>query len=245
MFTNFYNQTIKKLVVAYGNLFNEIYIRKYKEDQSYDKIRVPLTYSVKEKFYRRIKEPSSISDNTKVEIVLPRLCFFMTGVQYDTARKLNKTNRRTFVVSGQNKSINTKDGVPYNIGFQLASFSRSIDENLQIMEQILPYFTPEYNLRVNYNDAFQNITVPVVLDQVELTEDYEGSFEDRRLLINTYSFTAKTYIYGPITQSGVIEDINVDLYPSFIQAGPHFQIGITGDSSTGVCGPIGVTFIDN
>lgn len=247
MFSDYYNQSVRKLVVAFGNLFNEIYIRKYKEENSssYDKIRVPLTYAPKEKFYRRIMEPSSISSNTRIEIVLPRMSFFMTGVVYDPSRKLNKINRRTFSISGENKTLTSRDGVPYNISFQLASFTRSIDENLQIMEKILPYFTPEYFLRINFNEIFQNIAIPVVLDQVIMTEDYEGTMEERRTLINTYSFTAKTYIYGPVSESKVIEDMNIDLYPSFVQAPPYYQIGLTGDSVSGTSGPIGVTFISS
>ena len=248
MFGDYYNQSVRKLVVAFGNLFNEIYIRKYKEENSssYDKIRVPLTYSPKEKFYRRIKEPSSISDNTRVEIVLPRISFALKNAQYDTTRKLNKTNRRTVFIPSQNKSVITKDGVPYILTFELASFTRSIDENLQIMEQILPNFAPEYFLRINFNEAFQNVSIPVVLDQVIMTEDFEGTFEDRRVLINTYTFSAKTYIYGPLLdRGGIIEDITMGLYPSYLTTDPHYEIGVTGDSSTGVSGPIGITFIDN
>jgi hypothetical protein len=190
-------------------------------------------------------EPSSISQNTRIEIVLPRLSFFMTNVVYDPTRKLNKVNRRTFSVAGENRTTTSRDGVPYNISFQLASFTRSIDENLQIMEKILPYFTPEYFLRINFNEVFQNVAIPVVLDQVMMTEDYEGTMEERRTLINTYSFTAKTYIYGPVSESKVIEDINIDLYPSFVQSGQHYQIGLTGDAISGVCGPIGITFINS
>lgn len=246
MFADYYNQSVRKLVVAFGNLFNEIYIRKYKEENStsYDKIRVPLTYSVKEKFYARITQPSSISDNTRIEITLPKMCFSMKSVQYDTSRKLNKLNQRTFAVAGQNKSVTTRDGIPYNIIFELASFTRSVDENLQIMEKILPNFGPEYFLRLNFNEAFQNIAIPVVLDQVVMNEDYLGTLEDRRVLINTYTFTAKTYIYGPVSTSAVIEDVKVDVNASFVDFDdPYdFRIGVTGNSETGYKGPIGVTF---
>lgn len=246
MFGDYYNQSVRKLVVAFGNLFNEIYVRKQKEETStsYDKIRVPLTYAPKEKFYRRIKEPSSISDNTRIEIVLPRISFAVKGAVYDPSRKTNKVNRRTFLVNSNQKVYTGKDGVPYNISFELASFTRSIDENLQIMEQILPNFGPEYFVRVNFNEIFQNIAIPVILDQVIMTEDYEGTLEDRRVLINTYNFTAKTYIYGPLLErSGIIENINIDMYSSFTASPPYYQIGITGESSTGSSGSTNINFI--
>jgi hypothetical protein len=246
MFADYYNQSVRKLVIAFGNLFNEIYIRKYKEESgsSYDKIRVPLTYSPKEKFYRRIMEPSSISDNTRIEITLPRLCFSVKNVQYDPSRKLNKVNRRTFAIAGENRTATSRDGVPYDIVFELASFTRSIDENLQILEKILPYFTPEYFLRMNFNEVFQNVSIPVILDQVIMTEDYEGTMEDRRTLINTYTFTAKTYIYGPVSSSEVIEDVSVDINASYVSIDSQFDfnIGVTGNSQTGQISPIGITF---
>lgn len=245
MFGNYYNQSVRKLVVSFGNLFNEIYIRKYKEENStsYDKIRVPLTYSPKEKFYRRIKEPSSISNNTKVEISLPRISFEMKTVEYDTTRKTNKLNKRTMRSPSEQKTYTSRDGVPYNINFELSSFTRSIDENLQIMEQIVPYFSPEFNLRINFNEMFQNVAIPIVLNTVNLLEDYEGTLEERRVLIYTYSFTAKTYIYGPVTENDkVIEDISIDFYSMF---NPDFElvnIGVTGDAINGTSGPTDITF---
>lgn len=243
MFGNYYNQSVRKLVVSFGNLFNEIYIRKHKEDSTYDKIRVPLTYAPKEKFYRRIMEPSSISGNTRIEITLPRLSFSMKTIEYDPTRKTTKLNKRTFRTPAGDKSLTSRDGVPYNIGFELASFSRSIDENLQIMEQVLPFFSPEYNLRINFNDIFQNVTVPIVFNNVTPVEDYEGTMEERRMLIYTYAFTAKTYIYGPVKENGsIIEDINIDLYSMFNSQVPLVGIGVTGDSKTGTTGPLGITF---
>lgn len=208
MFSDYYNESIRKLVITFGNLFNEIYIRKTKEEGGYNKIRVPLTYTPKEKFYRRLKEPGTITENTRVQIDLPRLCFSMKTLTYDTSRKLNKLAARTVRNTETNTTYSVKRMVPYNINFEMTSFTRSIDENLQIMEQILPNFAPEYIIKVNFNEVYTDVDVPFVLDSVSTYEDSEGSFEERRTLMSTYNFTAKTHIFGPvITPNNLIETV--------------------------------------
>lgn len=214
MFGDYYNESVRKLVVSFGNLFNEIYIRKTKEEGGYTRIRVPLTYTPKEKFYRRIREPGTITDNTRVQIDLPRMCFSIKNLSYDTARKLNKLNARSVKdpVTDQKYSIDRV--VPYNFTFELTSFARSIDENLQITEQILPYFAPEYVIKINFNEVYEGIDVPFILDSVSLYEDSEGSFEERRILMNTFNFTVKSHIFGPIKSPTVIESITFN-YDNF------------------------------
>lgn len=205
MFGDYYNESVRKLVVAFGNLFNEIYIRKTKEEGGYTRIRVPLTYTPKEKFYRRIREPGTITDNTRVQIDLPRMCFSIKSLGYDTARKLNKLNARTVKDPTTNQQYSVDRVVPYNFVFELTSFARSIDENLQITEQILPYFAPEYVIKINFNEVYEGIDVPFILDSVSLYEDSEGSFEERRILMNTFNFTVKSHVFGPIKSPTVIE----------------------------------------
>lgn len=205
MFGDYYNESVRKLVVAFGNLFNEIYIRKTKEEGGYTRIRVPLTYTPKEKFYRRIREPGTITDNTRVQIDLPRMCFSIKNLSYDTARKLNKLNARSVKDPVTNQQYSVDRVVPYNFTFELTSFARSIDENLQITEQILPYFAPEYVIKINFNEVYEGIDVPFILDSVSLYEDSEGSFEERRILMNTFNFTVKSHIFGPIKSPTVIE----------------------------------------
>jgi hypothetical protein len=205
MFGDYYNESVRKLVVAFGNLFNEIYIRKIKEEGGYTRIRVPLTYTPKEKFYRRIREPGTITDNTRIQIDLPRMCFSLKNLSYDTARKLNKLNARTVKDPVTNQQYSVNKVVPYNFTFEMTSFTRSIDENLQIAEQILPYFAPEYVLKLNFNEVYEGIDVPFILDSVSLYEDSEGSFEERRILMNTFNFTVKSHIFGPVTSPTTIE----------------------------------------
>lgn len=209
MFAEYYNESVRKLVVAFGNLFNEVYIKKTKEEGGYTRIRVPLTYTPKEKFYRRIREPGTITDNTRVQIDLPRMCFSIKSVGYDTGRKLNRLNSRTVSPPNSQQTLSVSSVVPYNFTFEMTSFTRSIDENLQIMEQILPNFAPEYVLKLNFNEVYEAIDVPFILDSVNLYEDSEGSFEERRILMYSYTFTVKSYIFGQVADSTVIESSNL------------------------------------
>lgn len=209
MFKNYYNQSIRKLVITFGNLFNEIYVQKTRENNITDRLRVPLTYAPKSKFYRRIKEPSSISDNVKNEITLPRLSFSIENIQYDPSRKLNKTNIKIVRDSAGN-DYSVSRVAPYIFSFDLSSFTKKIDDNFQIMEQILPYFSPELMVKIKFNEVYESVDIPFTLDRVVTTEDYDGTMEERRIIITSYSFFVKSYIYGPIDQPTVIESLDVD-----------------------------------
>jgi hypothetical protein len=204
MFTEYYNESIRKLVVVFGNLFNEVYIKKTNSDNTTTRIRIPLTYTPKEKFYRRIREPGTITDNTRVQIDLPRMCFSMKSIAYDTSRKLNKLSARTVQDPNTSQTYTVSKLVPYNFSFELTSFCRSIDEHLQVTEQILPNFAPEIIQTINFNKVYESVNVPFTLDSVNLYEDSEGSFEERRILMTTYNFTAKSYIFGAIESPDVI-----------------------------------------
>lgn len=210
MFKNYYNQSVKKLVIVFGNLFNELYIQKTREDSKVERLRVPLTYAPKEKFYRRIREASSIVDTTKLQITLPRMAFSIQSVNYDPSRKLNKLNSRVIKVPSTQQSYSISQVVPYNFTFELTSFTRNIDDNLQIMEQILPYFSPELVVKIKFNPVYENVDVPFTLDRVMNSEDFEGSMDERRLIMSTYSFTVKSYIYGPINDPTLIETTSFD-----------------------------------
>ena len=154
MFTQFYNEAIRKLVIGFGSLFNDInVVRKNSDGTTKETIRVPLSYGPKEKFLRRIQESSSISDTSKVQITLPRIGFDITGFAYDPSRKTNKLKRRQAVsTDGLGYSYNYNE-VPYIVNFGLYAFTRNQDDNLQIIEQILPYFTPEFVVSFNINDV--------------------------------------------------------------------------------------------
>lgn len=209
MFNQYYNGTIRKIVSAFGSLFNEIKIKDTKDGQSVI-TTVPLTYAPKEKFIKRLTLPSSISSNTRVEITLPKLSFEIAGIMPDPVRRLNKLNIRN-EFTAENSSTMFME-TPYNIMFTLNSYTRTIDNNLQIMEQILPYFNPEFIVSMNMNDLHKVVDIPIILNDVGMNEIYEGDFSTRRYITSTYKFTVKAYIYGPLkTDNGsTIKDIDVN-----------------------------------
>ncbi len=194
MFTYFKNDALKKLTLGFGNLFNNIYVGKYNSNGNLsEKNRVPLTYSPKEKFIRRIQEPSTISDDTRTRITLPRLGFEMLGMNYDPTRKINKLTKRF----KENSATFNYAEVPYLVTFGLYAFTRTIEENLEIVEQVVSNFTPEFIISLNFNDINKKVNVPIVLTSTGMSELYEGSFLDTRTVTTTFSFLAKTYVYGP------------------------------------------------
>ena len=212
--TYFYHEIIRKTIVSFGTLFNNIYIRHLSKDDSIiDETKVGLSYGPMQKFLTKIQEQSEL--NKAVAINLPRMSFEMTSIQYDSTRKAGVT--QTF------KAVDSSDGnklkkvfmpVPYNIGFELNIFSKLNDDALQIVEQILPFFQPSFNLTLDLVDSIgEKRDTPVVLDSIDFQDDYEGSFQTRRALIYTLRFTVKTYLFGPIASSaeGLIRKVQVDI----------------------------------
>lgn len=243
-FEPFYNESIRKSVVAFGSLFNQIYFnRKNDAGEIQETSRVPLIYSPKEKFIQRLKSESSISDKTHVRMTLPRMGFEITGMIYDSERKLNRMNQK---ISTSGAAKTTYIEVPYNINFGLYLFCRNLDDNLQIIEQILPYFAPDFTVTLNMNSLNTKVDVPIILNSVNVVEDYEGDFDTRRSVNTVFDFTAKTYVYGPIKSSGtyLIEDANVRIYDGTESVANSIKIfdgGYTGDSIT----MSGITYYEN
>lgn len=213
----YYNESIRKLVTAFGALFNSIYIiRKDENQQITEKIRVPLMYGPKEKFIYRLKNESQISDETHVQTTLPLMGFDMTSIMYDVNRKINRLTRKV----QQGRSSYSE--VPYNISFGLYVFTRNIDDNLQIVEQILPYFTPEFMISINIDELYPSVDIPIILNSVAMNEDYEGSYDVRRSVTSLFDFTVKGYVYNKFCEptTGIIKNIDLD-------------IGITAEGFTG------------
>jgi len=210
--TYFYHEIIRKTIVAFGTLFNELYIRHLDEnDDTYSEIKVPLAYGPSQKFLSRLQQQADL--NKPIQITLPRMSFEMVSLEYDPSRKTGIT--QTFKASDGQNLKKVFMPVPYNIGFELNIISKLNDDALQIIEQILPYFQPSFNISVNLvNSIGEKRDVPVVLDNISFTDDYEGDFSTRRLLIYTLNFTAKTFMFGPIsaTTDGLIRKIQVDSY---------------------------------
>lgn len=213
MFEYFYNQTLRKLTLAFGGLFDEIYISKETSDGKIERTRVPLTYSGKEKFIRRINEASSISSSVKIETLLPKMAFEMTTLQYDPTRKINKINKKfkSSLVNGETYTQQAYSEVPYNVQFSLYCFTRTVDDNLQIMEQILPYFSPEFIVTLKMNEVDTNVDVPIILNTTNMTEQYEGDMTTRRSVVSSFSFTAKAHIFSRISDFGIIKEIDVNI----------------------------------
>ena len=186
--------------IGFGNLFNNIQIEQINTDNSKRLFTVPLSYAPKEKFIKRLTEHSSISDNTRIEIGIPQMAFELAGLVYDPLRRMNKLSKKTNYSSNTISSMYTE--TPYNFVFNLYAYTRNIEENLQILEQILPYFSPEFVISLNMNELNQSVDVPIVLSQTNLTQEYEGDFSTRRQVVTTYQFTAKSYVYGNIVNSG-------------------------------------------
>ena len=212
MFKYFHNEALRKLVVGFGSLFNDIYVGKYDSDgELTEKNRVPITYSPKEKFIRRIQEPSTISDDVRTEITLPRLGFEMLGMNYDPTRKANKLRETELQDNDSGNRIYNYAEVPYLVNFGLYAFTRTIDENLQIVEQVASAFTPEFIITMNFNRINRSVNIPIILTSTGISELYEGSFLEKRLVTTTFSFLAKSYIYGRERESESISNMIIDL----------------------------------
>ena len=211
--TYFYHQIIRKTVTAFGTLFNDIYIEhKNSSDVGISQMKVPLGYGPMQKFLARIEQQSEL--NKAIQITLPRISFEMTSIQYDSTRKANVT--QTFKTCSNGDTIKkVYMPVPYNIGFELNILCKLNDDALQIVEQILPFFQPAFNLTVDLIDSIgEKRDISVILDNISFQDDYEGDFSTRRALIYTLQFTAKTYMFGPIadTTDGLIRKVQVDYY---------------------------------
>ncbi len=210
--TYYYHQIIRKTIISFGTLFNDIHIKhKNSDDNTISDLKVPLAYGPIQKFLARIEQQPEL--NKPIQITLPRMSFEMVSIAYDPTRK-----------SGITQSFKATDGtnlkqvyfpVPYNIGFELKLLSKINDDALQVVEQILPFFQPAFTLTIDLIDSIgEKRDIPIILDSVSFDDDYEGDFSTRRSLIYTFSFTAKTYLFGPIsdTTDGLIRKVQVDYH---------------------------------
>jgi hypothetical protein len=208
--TYYYHEIVRKTIISFGTLFNEIFIRhKDSGGDTFSEMKVPLAYGPSQKFLARLEQQADL--NKPVAITLPRMSFEMTSIQYDSSRKLGVT--QTFKASDGTNLKKVFMPVPYNIGFELNILAKLNDDALQIIEQILPYFQPSFNLTVDLVKSIgEKRDIPIVLDSINFQDDYEGDFSTRRALIYTLGFTAKTYLFGPVAESseGLIKKVQVD-----------------------------------
>ncbi len=211
--TYFYHEIMRKTVIGFGTLFNDIRIRhKDSSGSSISEKRVALAYGPMQKFLARLEQQADLNRPTQ-KIELPRMSFEMNNVAYDSTRKAGIT--QTFKASDGTNLKKVFMPVPYNIGFELNIMTKLNDDALQIVEQILPYFQPSFNLTVDLVDSIgEKRDIPIVLDSITFDDQYEGDFSTRRALIYTLNFTAKTYLFGPIaeTTEGLIKKVQVDYH---------------------------------
>ena len=210
--TYFYHEILRKTVIGFGTLFNDINIRhRDASGTSFSNLKVPLAYGPIQKFLARIQQQPDL--NREIALTLPRLSFEMTGLQYDPSRKTGVT--QTFLATQNGNAKKVYMPVPYNVTFELNIISKLNDDSLQIIEQILPYFQPSLNITINLISAIgEKKDVPVVMESITQNDQYEGGFDSRRLIIHTLRFTAKTYLFGPVAEStdGLIKKVDVDYY---------------------------------
>ena len=202
--TQFYNQAVRKTVVSFGTLFNNIELKKVVDGQVMEVEKVPLAYGPKQKFLYRLQ--GNPTDGRKVAITMPRMYFEMTGIDYDPSRKTPATQKYKTVINDEGNEVRTQYvPVPYNISFEVGILCKSQDDGLQILEQILPFFQPSFSMSLKFIPDMDEVRdVAVVLNNVDFEDDWEDDFSTRRSITYSMQFTCKSYIYGPYTKADVI-----------------------------------------
>ena len=228
---NFYNRTIRKIVVAFGTVFNDIYVVRYTKDgvTAKETIKVPLNWGAKEKYVTRLTSDPSLTKS--IATTVPRMSFEMTGMSYDSSRKLPSTVRN---FSANNAStIKTQFvPVPYNFDFSLSIYVRNTEDGTQILEQILPFFTPDFSVTVDFIAAMDpKYDMPIILNSVSNEVDYEGDMMTTRLIIWNLEFTAKSHIWPPVKIQKVASNNNINL---FVQPNDTIEQQVYVDFANGV-----------
>ena len=198
MFEYFYNEIFRSVIIGFGSLFNGIQIQKKDEsDDTFSVIKVPLAYGPTQKFLARLQQNPDLNHPT--QMTLPRMSFEFTKLQYDPSRKSTQTQQMVITSADGTEEKKAFLPVPYNMTITLSVYTKLNDDMLQIVEQIVPYFQPGYTLPIKFLGNFNEVqNVPVVLDNIDMSDEYEGNFDTRRALIYTFTFTAKTYVFGPL-----------------------------------------------
>ena len=217
----FYHESMRKVVIAFGSMFNNIHlVRKDNDGAIIQTMKVPLAYGPKDKFLVRLNTDEGL--NKAVSVTLPRIGFEINNLTYDPTRKLNRVQKFRKVKDSDTNQLDTQYmPVPYNLDFELYVLAKQSDDALQIVEQILPYFQPDYTITINdMADMGIKKDVPVILNSISYADDYQGDMQQRRALIYTLSFTTKFYLYGPVTSSSIIKTAQVDQYTDLPDKSP-------------------------
>jgi len=219
MFEYFYHEIIRNTIIGFGSLFNNINIKHTNDsDDVVSVIKVPLAYGPTQKFLARLEQVPNL--NKPTQISLPRMSFEIVGLTYDPTRKVSTTQTFKSYLESDKTITTTYMPVPYNLSFELSIFTKLNDDMLQIIEQILPYFQPAYTLSVDLVKTIgEKRDIPVILESITMDDQYEGNYDTRRSLIYTLKFTAKTYLFGPV--SDVSKDIVKKVSIGFVSGGTN------------------------
>lgn len=209
----YYYRTIRKMVVAFGTLFNDITIRRYNKagTLSYEVIKIPLAYSQKEKFVTRLTSDPNLTKS--IATLLPRMSFDMGGMSYDNSRK-QVTMTRNFAANTAIGTINKQFApVPYNFDFNLSIYARNTEDGTQILEQIIPFFTPDFTVSVNLMPNMeQKYDIPIILNSITSSVDYEGDLMSTRMMTWDLTFTVKGYFFPIVDEAEIIREANTNIY---------------------------------
>ena len=227
--TYFYNESMRRMTIGFGQIFNNIQIkRKDSSGNVVQSIRVPLAYAPKEKFLARLDQQANLSER-EFSVTLPRMSFEISGISYDPSRKLTRVQKFKTVKSGiDGKVMNFNyTPVPYNVSYNLYSFTASAEAGLQIVEQILPFFQPDFTVTINAIPEL-NIKrdIPIILNSVNYEDTYDGNFDRRRAVSYTSGFTAKTYLFGPASTQKVMKNVQSDAYTDTDQSNKAREVRI-------------------
>ena len=231
----FYHGIIRKTIVSFGSLFSDIYIDRKQGDSvtgtTLQRLQIPLAYAPKEKWIVRLDSDPNLENHTYVS--LPRMSFEITGYTYDAVRKTNRMQKIT-CGDGSNSMSYMYSPVPYNIDISLYILTKTQEDAMQIVEQILPTFTPEYTLSINAIPEMNvKQDIPVILNSISVQDDYDGDFQTRRFVTHTLTFTLKTNLYGAVNGQGVIDQVSANI--GLKEVGGNERVYVAqGDSTTGV-----------
>lgn len=209
----FYFSITRKMVATFGTIFNEIVVPRFDTEGNVTQIlKVPLSYAPKERVLVRLKGDEGIDH--KAAITLPRISFELMSIEYDASRKLNPIQIQRPVANENGSYKRQFVPVPYNYHFTLWIYAKNVEDGLTILEQILPFFTPEFPTKLNLIPEMNvSVNVPIILNGVQSEDTYEGDFKnENRKIIWTLDFTMKGYLYGPIRTDAIIKFANVNFY---------------------------------
>lgn len=230
----FYHGIIRKCIVGFGTLFSDIHIDRKQGDsvsgETIQRLQVPLAYAPKEKWIVRLDSDPNLENYTYT--TLPRMSFEIIGYNYDASRKTGRMQKVTSAVAGNVNAMYSP--VPYNIDISLYVLTKTQEDGLQIIEQILPTFTPEYTLQINVVPEMNvKMDVPIVLNSVSVSDEYDGDFTTRRFVTHTLNFQMKVNLFGGSTQHNVIQTVNANIGQNEDFSHPNRVYVARGDTATG------------